>query len=83
MVRAAALRGETRDASGWGWAGRLQGLVFLTILMTVGIQGLTAQPLARILDLIAESPEEASDATTSAISEATTQALPIVPDSGQ
>ena len=27
-------------------AGRLQGLVFLTILMTVGIQGLTAKPLA-------------------------------------
>jgi NhaP-type Na+/H+ or K+/H+ antiporter len=64
-------------------AGRLQGLVFLTILMTVGIQGLTAQPLARILGLIAESPEEASDATTSAVSEATTQALPIVPESGQ
>jgi NhaP-type Na+/H+ or K+/H+ antiporter len=33
-------------------AGRLQGLVFLTILMTVGLQGLTAQPLARILGLI-------------------------------
>ena len=33
-------------------AGRLQGLVFLTILMTVGIQGLTARPLANILDLI-------------------------------
>ena len=32
-------------------AGRLQGLVFLTILMTVGIQGLTARPLATILDL--------------------------------
>ena len=32
-------------------AGRLQGLVFLTILMTVGLQGLTAQPLARILGL--------------------------------
>lgn len=27
-------------------AGRLQGLVFLTILMTVGIQGLSAKPLA-------------------------------------
>ncbi|MDA9728968.1 cation:proton antiporter [Prochlorococcus sp. AH-736-N17] len=33
-------------------AGRLQGLVFLTILMTVGIQGLTARPLANQLQLI-------------------------------
>ena len=33
-------------------AGRLQGLVFLTILMTVGIQGLTARPLANFLNLI-------------------------------
>jgi hypothetical protein len=49
----------------------------------VGIQGLTAQPLASVLGLIAESPEEACDATTSAVSEATTQALPIVPESGQ
>ena len=32
-------------------AGRLQGLVFLTILMTVGIQGLTARPLANLLNL--------------------------------
>jgi len=32
-------------------AGRLQGLVFLTILMTVGIQGLTARPLADLLEL--------------------------------
>ena len=32
-------------------AGRLQGLVFLTILMTVGIQGLTARPLASFLEL--------------------------------
>jgi NhaP-type Na+/H+ or K+/H+ antiporter len=32
-------------------AGRLQGLVFLTILMTVGIQGLSAKPLARRLEL--------------------------------
>ncbi len=37
-------------------AGRLQGLVFLTILMTVGLQGLTAQPLAKMLGLLA--PEE-------------------------
>ena len=33
-------------------AGRLQGLVFLTILMTVGIQGLSARPLANFFDLI-------------------------------
>ena len=32
-------------------AGRLQGLVFLTILMTVGIQGLTAKPLSNRLEL--------------------------------
>ena len=35
-------------------AGRLQGLVFLTILMTVSIQGLTAQPLAKTLGLLAD-----------------------------
>ncbi len=40
-------------------AGRLQGLVFLTILMTVGIQGLTAQPLAKALGLIA--PEDSNE----------------------
>ena len=40
-------------------AGRLQGLVFLTILMTVGLQGLTAQPLAKVLGLLA--PERESD----------------------
>ena len=32
-------------------AGRLQGLVFLTILMTVGIQGLTAKPLVNRFEL--------------------------------
>ena len=32
-------------------AGRLQGLVFLTILITVGIQGLTAKPLANQFEL--------------------------------
>lgn len=32
-------------------AGRLQGLVFLTILMTVGIQGLSAKPLVNRLKL--------------------------------
>jgi len=39
-------------------AGRLQGLVFLTILMTVGLQGLTAQPIARALGLIEPEPDE-------------------------
>jgi NhaP-type Na+/H+ or K+/H+ antiporter len=40
-------------------AGRLQGLVFLTILMTVGLQGLTAGGLAARLDLIGEAAVEA------------------------
>ncbi|WP_094560980.1 sodium:proton antiporter [Synechococcus sp. 8F6] len=39
-------------------AGRLQGLVFLTILLTVGLQGLSAGPLARRLGL----SEAAADA---------------------
>jgi NhaP-type Na+/H+ or K+/H+ antiporter len=39
--------------AGVAGAGQLQGLVFLTILMTVGLQGLTAAPLARRLGLIA------------------------------
>lgn len=43
-------------------AGRLQGLVFLTILMTVGLQGLTAQPLARGLGLIAPVASTDADA---------------------
>ena len=62
-------------------AGRLQGLVFLTILMTVGIQGLTAQPLARALGLVAESPEDIDSQAAS--SETAAHALPIVPESGQ
>jgi len=33
-------------------AGRLQGLVFLTILMTVGFQGLSAKPVANKLELV-------------------------------
>jgi len=37
-------------------AGRLQGLVFLTILLTVGLQGLSAGPLARWLGLV--DPED-------------------------
>jgi NhaP-type Na+/H+ or K+/H+ antiporter len=40
-------------------AGALQGLVFLTILMTVGLQGFTAAPLAGLLGLT--SAAEAGD----------------------
>ncbi len=46
-------------------AGRLQGLVFLTILMTVGIQGLTAKPLARFLGLLALEEGDGKDLKTS------------------
>ena len=60
-------------------AGRLQGLVFLTILMTVGLQGLTAQPIARWLNLV-----EATDPDASLNSaEATTQPGEVLTDSGQ
>ena len=48
-----ALRLEEAGVLG---AGRLQGLVFLTILMTVGLQGLSAAPLARRLGLVDEAP---------------------------
>ena len=60
-------------------AGRLQGLVFLTILMTVGLQGLTAQPLARALGLI----EDSDGAPTSSSGEATLQPGKVLPDPGQ
>ncbi len=56
-------------------AGRLQGLVFLTILMTVGFQGLTAQPLARVLGLIQSEPE--------ASGEAALEPGQVLPDPGQ
>ncbi len=59
-------------------AGRLQGLVFLTILMTVGIQGLTAQPLAKALGLIAPEDFNEDDG-----SETTTQPVQVLPDPGQ
>ena len=59
-------------------AGRLQGLVFLTILMTVGLQGLTAQPLARALGLIEDSFHE-----TTSSDEATLQPGEVLPDPGQ
>ena len=61
-------------------AGRLQGLVFLTILMTVGLQGLTAQPLARALGLI-ESPGEGQEPMPSG--ETAPQPGAILTDSGQ
>ena len=58
-------------------AGRLQGLVFLTILMTVGLQALTAQPLAQALGLVkAEDDEPASV-------EAAAQTRQVLTDSGQ
>ena len=60
-------------------AGRLQGLVFLTILMTVGLQGLTAQPLARALGLI----EDSGGAPTSSSGKATLQPGEVLPDPGQ
>jgi NhaP-type Na+/H+ or K+/H+ antiporter len=41
-------------------AGRLQGLVFLTILLTVGLQGLSAGPLANLLGLVEEEDSEAA-----------------------
>ncbi|MEB3276029.1 MAG: cation:proton antiporter [Cyanobacteriota bacterium] len=53
-------------------AGRLQGLVFLTILMTVGLQGLTAAPLAARLDLV--EPQGASDAAAGAANASETAA---------
>ncbi len=58
-------------------AGRLQGLVFLTILMTVGLQGLTAQPLAQALGLVKAEDDETASA------EAAAQTRQILTDSGQ
>ena len=58
-------------------AGRLQGLVFLTILMTVGLQGLTAQPLARALGLVEPDDDEPASA------EAAAQSRQVLTDSGQ
>jgi NhaP-type Na+/H+ or K+/H+ antiporter len=48
-----ALRLEEAGVEG---AAQLQGLVFLTILMTVGLQGLTAAPLAERLGLVNAPP---------------------------
>ena len=44
------------DQAGISGAGRLQGLVFLTILMTVGLQGLSAPWLAKKLGLVELEP---------------------------
>jgi NhaP-type Na+/H+ or K+/H+ antiporter len=54
------------EQAGVAGAGRLQGLVFLTILLTVGLQGLSAGPLARWLGLVEpEAPEPGSEASGS------------------
>lgn len=58
-------------------AGRLQGLVFLTILMTVGLQGLTAQPLAQALGLVKAEDDEPASAKAAA------QPRQVLTDSGQ
>ncbi|MCY3909601.1 MAG: cation:proton antiporter [Cyanobacteria bacterium MAG COS3_bin_20] len=58
-------------------AGRLQGLVVLTILMTVGLQGLTAQPLAQALGLVKAEDDEPASA------EAAAQTRQVLTDSGQ
>ena len=47
-------------------AGRLQGLVFLTILLTVGLQGLSAAPLARRLGLVQPAAAVGSEAALQA-----------------
>ena len=57
-------------------AGRLQGLVFLIILITVGLQGLTAQPLARALGLVKADHDELSSV------EAAAQTRQVLTDSG-
>ena len=46
-------------------AGRLQGLVFLTILMTVGLQGLSAGPMASRLGLVSVEPDALTGASNS------------------
>ena len=58
-------------------AGRLQGLVFLTIVMTVGLQGLTAQTLAQALGLVKAEDDEPASA------EAAAQTRQVLADSGQ
>ena len=55
-------------------AGRLQGLVFLTILMTVSLQGLSAGPLARRLGLVEAESADPSPAVADASAAASPQA---------
>ena len=74
--------GAAHDAQGYvlevaPHSQRLQGLVFLTILMTVGLQGLTAQPLAHALGLVKANDDEL------ALAEATAQSRQVLTDTGQ
>jgi NhaP-type Na+/H+ or K+/H+ antiporter len=63
-------------------AGRLQGLVFLTILLTVGLQGLSAGPLARWLGLVdpegsgSEAPRSEAATDAGAVGAAAVQQQP-------
>jgi NhaP-type Na+/H+ or K+/H+ antiporter len=50
------------EAAGIPGAGSLKGLVFLTILLTVGIQGFTAPVLAQRLGLVQEGAELSAEA---------------------
>ena len=51
------------DAAGIPGGGALKGLVFLTILITVAVQGLSAPLLARLLGLVESDLEAALDAS--------------------
>ena len=62
----AALFSIRLEEAGVLGAGRLQGLVFLTILMTVGLQGLSAGPLAARLGLVEPPAAEGSEAAADA-----------------
>ena len=62
----AALFAIRLEEAGVLGAGRLQGLVFLTILMTVGLQGLSAGPLAARLGLVEPPAAEGSEAAADA-----------------
>ncbi len=73
----ASLFASRLEQAGILGAGRLQGLVFLTILMTVGLQGLTAQPLAQALGLVKAEDDEPASA------EAAEQTRQVLTDSGQ
>ena len=62
----AALFSIRLEEAGVLGAGRLQGLVFLTILMTVGLQGLSAGPLAARLGLVEPPAADGSEAAADA-----------------